>query len=165
MDLCWQSNVCFLICCLGWSWFPGGTDGKASAHNEGDLGSIPGSGRSPGEGNGYPLQYSCLENSMDRGAWQATVHRVAKSRTWLSDFHFHFLVDIIKAMVFPGIMYGYESWTIKKAQRWRTDAFKLWCWRRLLRIPWTARRFNQSILKEISPEYSLEGLILKLKLP
>jgi len=67
-------------------------------------------------------------------------------------------------MVFPVVMYVYESWTIKKAEHQRIDAFKLWCWRRLLRVPWTARRFNQSILKEISPEYSLEGLILKLKL-
>ena len=67
-------------------------------------------------------------------------------------------------MVFPAIMYGCESWTIKKAECWRTDAFELWCWRRLLRVPWTARRSNQSILKETSPEYSLEGLMLKLKL-
>ena len=69
----------------------------------------------------------------------------------------------VKAMVFPVVMYGYESWTIKKAECQRTDAFKLWCWRRLLRVPWTARS-NQSILKEINPEYSLEGLMLKLKL-
>ena len=68
-------------------------------------------------------------------------------------------------MVFPVVMYGSESWTIKKAECGRTDAFKLWCWRRLLRVPWTARSSNQSILKEISPEYSLEGLLLKLKLP
>ena len=67
-------------------------------------------------------------------------------------------------MVFPVVMYGCESWTIKKAERWRIDAFELWCWSRLLRVSWTARRFNQSILKEISPEYSLEGLMLKLKL-
>ena len=67
-------------------------------------------------------------------------------------------------MVFPVVMYGCESWTIKKAEHWRTDAFELWCWRKLLRVPWTARRSNQSILKEISPEYSLEGLMLKLKL-
>ena len=73
-------------------------------------------------------------------------------------------VHLVKAMVFPVVMYGCESWTIKKAEHWRTDAFELWCWRRLLRIPWTARRSNQSILKEISPEYSLEGLMLKLKL-
>ena len=69
----------------------------------------------------------------------------------------------VKAMVFPVVMYGCESWTVKKAEHWRTDAFELWCWRRLLRVPWTARRSNQSILKEICPEYSLEGLMLKLK--
>ena len=73
-------------------------------------------------------------------------------------------VRLVKAMVFPVVMYGCESWTIKKAKRWRLDAFELWCWRRLLRVPWTARRSNQSILKEISPGCSLEGLMLKLKL-
>ena len=73
-------------------------------------------------------------------------------------------VHIMKAMVFPVVMYGCESWTIKRAECWRIDAFELWCWRRLLRVPWTTRRGNQSVLKEISPEYSLEGLILKLKL-
>ena len=74
-------------------------------------------------------------------------------------------VHLVKAMVFPVVMYGCESWTIKKDERWRMDAFELWCWRRLLRVPWTARRSNQSILKEISPGCSLEGLMLKLKLP
>ena len=73
-------------------------------------------------------------------------------------------VRLVKAMVFPVVMYGCESWTIKKSECWRIDAFELWCWRRLMRVPWTARRSNQSILKEISPEYSLEGLMLKLKL-
>ena len=73
-------------------------------------------------------------------------------------------VHIIKAMVFPVVMYGCESWTIKKAECQRIDAFKLWCWRRLLRDPWTAKGSNQSILREINPEYSLEGLMLKLKL-
>ena len=73
-------------------------------------------------------------------------------------------VRLVKAMVFPVVMYGCESWTIKKAECWRIDAFELWCWRRLLRVPWTARRSNQSILKEISPGCSFEGLILKLKL-
>ena len=73
-------------------------------------------------------------------------------------------VCLVKAMVFPVVMYGCESWTIKKAEHQRIDAFKLWCWRRLLRVPWTAKRSNQSILKEISPEYSLEALMLKLKL-
>ena len=71
---------------------------------------------------------------------------------------------LVKAMVFPVVMYGYESWTIKKAECQRIYAFELWCWRRLLRIPWTARRSNQSILNEICPEYSLKGLMLKLKL-
>ena len=71
---------------------------------------------------------------------------------------------LVKAMVFLIVMYGHESWTIKKAEHQRIDAFELWCWRRLLRVPWTARRSNQSILKEISPEYSLEGQMLKLKL-
>ena len=73
-------------------------------------------------------------------------------------------VCLVKAMVFPVVMYGYESWTVKKAEHQRIDAFELWCWRRLLRVPWTARRLDRSILKEISPEYSLEELMLKLKL-
>ena len=90
---------------------------------------------------------------MDRGAWQAAVYGVTKSQ-----------VHIVKAMVFPVVMYGCESWTVKKAEHRRTDAFELWHWRRLLRVPWTARRSNQSILKEISPRSSLEGLMLKLKL-
>ena len=152
---------------------------------------------------------------MDRGAWWATVHRVAKSWTQLkqidgetvetvADFIFlgskitadgdcsieikrHLLlgrkvvtnldsllksrgitlsteVRLVKAMVFPVVMYGCKSWTIKKAECRRIDAFELWCWRRLLRVPWTAKKSNQSTLKEISPEYSLEGLMLKLKL-
>ena len=73
-------------------------------------------------------------------------------------------VNLVKALVFPVVIYGWENWTIKKAEHQRTDVFELWCWRRLLNIPWTARRFNQSTLKEISPEFSLEGLMLKLKL-
>ena len=73
-------------------------------------------------------------------------------------------VCLVKAMIFPVVMYACESWTVKKAEHRRIDAFELWCWRRLLRVPWTARRSNQSILKEISPGYSLEGLMLKLKL-
>ena len=73
-------------------------------------------------------------------------------------------VRLVKAMVFPVVMYGCESWTVKKAEHWKIDAFELWCWRRLLRVPWTARRSNQSILKEVSPGCSLEGLMLKLKL-
>ena len=74
------------------------------------------------------------------------------------------VVHLVKAMVFPVVMYGCESFTIKKAEHQRNDAFELWCWRRLLRVPWTARRSNQSILKEISPEYSLEGVMLNLRL-
>ena len=74
------------------------------------------------------------------------------------------MLHLVKAMIFPVVMYGCESWVIKKAERQRIDAFELWCWRRLLRVPWTAKRSKQSILKEISSEYSLEGLMLKLKL-
>ena len=85
---------------------------------------------------------------------------ILKSR----DITFPTKVCLVKAMVFPVIIYGCESWTIKKAECQRIGAFELWCWRRLLRVPWTAKRSNKSILKEISPEYSLEGLILKLKL-
>ena len=88
------------------------------------------------------------------------LHSVLKSR----DITLPTKVHIVKAIVFPVVMYGCESWTIKKAEHRRIDTFKLWCWRRLLRVPWTARRSNQSILKEINPEYSLEGLIVKLKL-
>ena len=76
----------------------------------------------------------------------------------------HYFANEVKVMVFPVVMYGCKSWTVKKAEHRRIDAFELWCWRRLLRVPWTARRSNQLILKEISPEYSLEGLMLKLKL-
>ena len=85
---------------------------------------------------------------------------ILKSR----DINLSTKVHLVKAMIFPVVMYGCESWTIKKAEHRRIDAFELWCWRRLLRLPWTVRRWNQSILKEISPEYSLEGLMLKLKL-
>ena len=88
------------------------------------------------------------------------LYRILKSR----DITLPIKVHLVKAMVFPVVMYGCESWTIKKAERRRTDAFELWCWRRLLRVPWTARRSNQSILKEISPGCSLEELMLKLKL-
>ena len=86
--------------------------------------------------------------------------RILKSRdiTWPTKVH------LVKAMVFPVVMYEYENWTVKKAERRRIDAFELWCWRRLLRVPWTSRRSNQSILKEISPGISLEGMMLKLKL-
>ena len=80
------------------------------------------------------------------------------------DIHLPTKVRLVKAMVFPVVMYGCKSWTIKKAECWKIDAYEMWWWRRLLRVPWTSKRSNQSILKEISPEYSLEGLMLKLKL-
>ena len=88
------------------------------------------------------------------------LHSILKSR----DITLSTKVRLVKAMVFPVVMYGCESWTVKKAELRRIDAFALWCWRRLLRVPWTARRSNQSILRDVSPEYSLEGLMLKLKL-
>ena len=87
------------------------------------------------------------------------VYNILKSR----DITLQTKVHLVKAMVFPVVTYGYERWSIKKAEHWRTNAFKLWCWKRHLRVPWTTRRSNQLILKEISPEYSLEGLMLKLK--
>ena len=90
----------------------------------------------------------------------ANLKSIVKSR----DITLSTKVHLVNAMVFPVVMYGCKSWTIKKAERWKTDAFELWRWRRLLRVPWTARRSNQSILKEISPGCSLEGLMLKLKL-
>ena len=93
--------------------------------------------------------------------WKKSYH---KPRQHIKKQRHHFKVHLIKAMVVPVVMYRWESWTIDKAECRRTDAFKLWSWRRLLRVPWTARRWNQSILKEINPEYSLEGLMLKLKL-
>ena len=90
----------------------------------------------------------------------SSLDSIFKSRdiTWPTKIH------LVKGMVFPVVMYGYESWTVKKAEGQRIDAFELWCWRRLLRVPWTARRSNQSILKEINRGISLEGMILKLKL-
>ena len=105
-----------------------------------------------GEGNGNPRQCSCLENPRDGGAWWAAIYGVAQSWT------------LLKQLSSSSSMYGCESWTIKKAECQRIDAFERWFWRRLLRVLWTARRSNQSILKEISPEYSLEELMLKLKL-
>ena len=125
------------------------------------------------------------EMVMNREAWRAAIHGVAKSRTRLSDWTelnwrkvmtnpdsilksrgitLPTKVRLVKAMVFLVVRYGYESWSVKKAERQRIDAFELWCWRRLLRVPWTARRANQSILKEISPGCSLVRLMLKLKL-
>ena len=115
--------------------------------------------------------------SQGREAWWAAIYGVAQSWTRLkrhsssSRQHIkeerHYFANkgpSSQAIVFPAVMYGCESWTVKKAERWRIDAFELWCWRRLLRVSWTARRSNQSILKEINPEHSLERLILKLKL-
>ena len=106
-----------------------------------------------GEGNGNPLQCSCLENPRDGAAWWAVMYGVAQSLTQLKQLSSSSSIS----------MYGCESWTIKKAEHQRIDAFEVWCWRRLLRVPWTARRSNQLILKEVSPEYSLEGLMLKLE--
>ena len=131
------------------------------------------------EGNGNPLQCSCLENPRDGGAWWAAIYRVTQSWTWLKwlssssskqrvlksrDITLPTKVRLVKAMVSPVVMYGCASWIIKKAERRRIDAFELWCWRRLIRVPWTVRRSNQSILKEISPGSTLEGLMLKLQL-
>ena len=140
-----------------------------------DVGSIPGLGRFPGGGNGNPFQYSFLKNPMDRGAWWATVHWVAKSQTWLkrlsthadgilksSDMTLLTKVHMVKAMVFPVVMHRRKNWTLKKAKCLRINAFEVWCWRRLYRVPWTARRSNQSILEGINPDYSLERLMLKL---
>ena len=142
---------------------------------------------------GYPLQCSCLENPRDRGAWWAAVSGVAQSWARLKllsgssscieylllgrkvmtnldsilksrDITLPTKVRLVKAMGFPVVMYGCESWTVKKTESRRIDAFELWCWRRLLKVPWTAKRSNQSILKGISPEISLERMMLKLKL-
>ena len=98
---------------------------------------------------------------MDREAWRAVIHGVTKNRTRLRDWT---ELNWTELMVFPVVLYECESWAIKKAEHQRIDAFELWCWRRLLRVPWTARRSNQSILKEINPGISLEGMMLKLKL-
>ena len=138
-----------------------------------DLGSVPALGRFPRGGNGNPFQYSCLKNPMNRGAWWATVHLVAKSQIRLkrhsahadsvlkiSDVTLLTKVHMVKAMVFPVVMYRWKKWTIKKVKCWRMNAFKLWCWRRLYRVPWIARRSNQSILEGINPDYSLEWLML-----
>ena len=153
---------------------------------------------STGEGNGKPLQYSCVENPMNSswvdGETMETVRdcislgskitadgecsceikrRLLLGRKAMTnlgsllksrDMTLPTKVRLVKALVFPVVMYGCENWTIKKAKHQRMDAFELWCWRRLLRVPWTARRSNPSILKKISPECSWEGLMLKLKL-
>ena len=130
--------------------FPGGSDGKESACNAGDPGSIPGWGNSPEDGNGYPLQYSCLENSVDREACRLqSMGSQRAGHDWATNpFTFKVL-----GRDFCSLCFSSFKWS------------DLWCWRRLLRVPWTARRSNQSILKEISPGYSLEGLMLKLKFP
>ena len=139
------------------------------------------------------LQCSCLENPRDGWDWWAAVYGVTQNRTRLKrlsssssmklrhlllgrkvmtnldsifksrDITLPTKVRLVKAMIFPMVMYGCESWTVKKAECWRINAFELWCWRRLLRIPWTSRRSNQSILKEINPGCSLEGMMLKLR--
>ena len=106
-----------------------------------------------------PLLFSSLRLSVSQRCLSMNVIALKKSA-----MDFRTKVHLVKAMVFPVVMYGCESWTIKKAERQRSNAFELWCWRRLLRVPWTTRRSNQSILKEISPEYSLERQVLKLKL-
>jgi len=146
----------------------------ANAGNVRDMASIPGSGRSPGGRHGNPLQYSCLEHPIDRGAWRATLHRVAKSQTRLKQLSMHAHTPLSELLFNSMVtapyfsiqfylkMYRCQSWTIKKAECWRIDAFKLWWCQRLLRVTWTARRSNQSILKEINSKYSLEGLMLTL---
>ena len=114
-----------------------------------------------GEGNGVVLEIPEIKRRFFPGRKaMSNLDSILKSR----DITLPTKVDPVKAMIFPVVMYGCESWTIKKGERRRVDAFELWCWRRLLRVPWTARRPNQSILKEISPKCSLEALILKLKL-
>ena len=107
-----------------------------------------------------PVHHACARGLLLGRKVLTNLDSILKSR----DITLPTNVHLVIAMVFPVVTYGCESWTVKKSECWRIDAFELWCWRRLLRVPWTARRSNQSILKEISPEYSLEGLILKLKL-
>ena len=106
------------------------------------------------------IYYTYIEKKRNMANYFNNLDSILKSR----DITLQTKVCLVKAIVFTVVMYGCESWTIKKAERQRFDAFELWSWRRLLGVPWTARRSNQSILKEISPEYSLEGLVLKLKL-
>ena len=118
---------------------------------------ILGGSKITADGDGSHEIKTCL---LLRRKVMTNLDRIFKSR----DITLLTKVRLVKAMVFPVVMYGCESWTVKKAECRRIDAFKLWCWRRLLRVPWTARRSNQSILKELSPEYSSEELMLKLKL-
>ena len=120
---------------------------RLHAFNAGDTGSNPGRGTK-------------IPHAIEHGQNKIKINKQTKSR----DITLPTKVRLVKAMVFPVVMYGCESWTIKKAEYQRIDAFELWCWRRLLRVPWTARRSNHSILKEISPGCSLEGLMMKLKL-
>ena len=124
-------------------------------------------------GNSVRLYFGGLQNTADGDCSHEIKRRLLLGRKVMTnldsilrsrDITLPTKVHLVKAMVFPVVMYGCESWTVKKAECWRTDAFEMWCWRRLLRVPWTARRSNQSILKEISPGCSLEGLMLKLKL-
>ena len=111
------------------------------------------------------LKDTCsLEEKLWRKVMEENLCCLGWTAYWKRDIALPTEVCLVKAMVFPVVMYGCDCWTIKKAECWRIDAFELWCWRKLLRVLWTARRSNQSILKEISPEYSLEGLMLKLKL-
>ena len=156
--------------------FPAGSEVKASASNAGDLGSIPGredplekemvthssilAWRIPWMEKPGRLQSMGSQRVGHNWATSTQLDSILKSR----DIILSTKVRLVKAMAFPGVMYGCESWTVKKAECQRIDAFELWYWRRLLTVPWTARRFNQSILKEISPGCSLEGLMLKLKL-
>ena len=174
--------VCVCVCVYTYMGFPGDLDGKEFACNMGDSSLIPGLVRSPGGRNDNPLQYSCLEKSMDWGysPWGHTqsdmTEQLTFSYTYVNIYvcmSFVYLdsilksrditlptkVHLVKVIIFPVVMYGCESWTIKKAECRRIDAFECLCWRRLLRVPWTARRSNQSILKEVNPEYSLEGLM------
>ena len=102
-------------------------------------------------------------NYKSLGSWKKSYDKL-RQHTKNRDITLPTKVHLVKAMAFPLVMYRYESWTVKNVECWRIDAFQLWCWRRLLRVPWTARRSNQSVLKEINPEYSLERLMLKLKL-
>ena len=112
------------------------------------------------KGKIYPFECRVPKNSKERWKVMSNLDSILKNR----DITLPTKVCLVKAMIFPVVVYGCESWTVKKGESRRIDAFELWCWRRLLRVPWTARRSNQSIRKEISPEYSLEGLMLKLKL-
>ena len=114
----------------------------------------------------FNLQFSNGDFSHEIRRWLLIGRKAMTNRQCIKKQRHHLptKVCIVKVLVFPVVMYGYESWTIKKAEHWRIDAFDLWCWRRLLRVPWTVRRPSQSILQEISPEHSLEGLTLKLKL-